>query len=117
MAFISKPNMIFTNFGRDMLCRILSKNSRVSVVALQIQYYNARFRSNIIITSSKPVALGTPLTCKSRPRTIMSRCMSVFFQPLVQCFSVDSRMSSFSLSSIEQRRYKTSKKSPKVSWA
>lgn len=129
MVFITKPNMIFTRFSRDMLGYIISKNSRLSVVGLQIQYFSARFLSCTTIKSlseivlvqnnngipfcNRPFRQGTPLTCRTRP--IIPRYLSVFFQPLVQCFSLESRISSFSLSSLEQRRYKTSKKSPKVS--
>lgn len=131
MVFITKPNMIFTKFSRDMLGYIISKNSRLSVVGLQIQYFSARFLSYTTIKSlseivlvqnkngigllccNRPVGQGTPLTCRTRP--VIPRYLSVSFQPLVLCFSLESRISSFSLSSLEQRRYKTSKKSPKVS--
>lgn len=129
MVFITKPNMIFTQFSRDMLGYIISKNSRLSVVGLQIQYFSARFLScttikglseivlvqnkNGILCCNRPVGQGIPLTYSTRP--IIPRYLSVSFQPLVKCFSLESRISSFSLSSLEQRRYKTSKKSPKVS--
>lgn len=129
MVFITKPNMIFTKFNRDMLGYIISKNSRLSVVGLQIQYISARFLScntikslteirlvqnkNGILCCSRAVGQGTPLTCRTRP--LIPRYLSVSCQPLVQCFSLESRTSCFSLSSLEQRRYKTSKKSPKVS--
>lgn len=136
--------MIFTNFSRDigLLGYIISKNSRLSVVGLQIQCCSARFLScsptsinstseilsgprfysmtvlqnkNGKLCSNRPIGLGlcTSLTCGSRPT--MLRYLAVSFQPLVQCFSLESRISSFTLSSLEQRRYKTSKKSPKVS--
>lgn len=134
--------MIFTNLSRDvgLLGYIISKNSRLSVVGLQIQWYSARFLSctkinsiseilsrprfysmpvlqnkNGKLCSNRPIGLGlcTSLTCGSR--LIMSRYLAVSLQPLVQCFSLESRISSFTLSSLEQRRYKTSKKSPKVS--
>lgn len=130
MVFITKSNMIFTQFSRDMLGYIISKNSRLSVVGLQIQYFSARFlscttikslseivlvqnKNGTILCCNRPVGQDIPLTCRTRP--IIQRYFSVSFQPLAQCFSLESRISSFSLSSLEQRRYKTSKKSPKVS--
>lgn len=120
MILAIKPNIMFTNFGRNVSCRptssglfeILSSpgptiNFKLKTVLLSDKSGNSY--------STSHSALGMSLSfCRSKP--IVSQYLTVILLPLVQRFSIEYRIfSSLGLSSFEQRRCKTSKKSPKVS--